>query len=196
MPQIKLSAFERVLFSLNELADHLSDNDYFEEVEDLKSAIMMLQALRDTSFLVQDSVEPEVLTGDMETLRQLCVQMKDLQLKALVIKADAAAVREPLDELRLKKIPDLMNHLDVKTATFNGLGRVQLASDLYASTISGKKDAALGWLADCGYGDMIKPTVNGSSLKALFRRQIKEGTMPPDDIFKITPFTRASIVKA
>ncbi len=192
----KKSMFERVLFSLSSLADSLTDGQEFDEAEDVKSAIMMLQTLPREGWIEDDSVASEPMTGDMETLRQLCVQMKDLQLKALAIKADAAAVREPLDDLRLRKIPDLMASLEVKTTTFTGLGRVQLAADLYASTISGKKEDAMTWLRDCGYGDMIKPTVNSSSLKALFRQQIKAGVMPPDDIFKITPFTRASIVKA
>lgn len=192
----KKSMYERVLFTLSSLADDLTDGQEFDEADDVKSAIMMLQALNREGMIEDDSVESEPVTGDMETLRQLCVQMKDLQLKALAIKAEAAAVREPLDDLRLRKIPDLMAQLEVKTTTFTGLGRVQLASDLYASTISGQKEAAMQWLRDCGYDDMIKPTVNSSSLKALFRQQIKAGTMPPDDIFKITPFTRASIVKA
>lgn len=43
---------------------------------------------------------------------------------------------------------------------------------------------------------MIKETYNSSSIKALFRRMIKEGTMPPEEIFNISPFVRASIVKA
>lgn len=192
----KKSMYERVLFTLSALADELLDGQEFDESEDVKSAIMMLQALNREGLIEDDSVESEPVTGDMETLRQLCAQMKELQLKALAIKADAAAVREPLDDLRLRRIPDLMASLEVKTTTFSGLGRVQLASDLYASTLPGKKDDAFQWLRDCGYGDMIKPTVNASSLKALFRQQIKAGAMPPDDIFKITPFTRASIVKA
>jgi hypothetical protein len=192
----KKSVFERVLFSLSSLADELTDGQEFDEADDVKTAILMLQALNRGGLVEDDSVESEPVTGDMETLRQLCVQMKDLQLKALALKAEAAAIREPLDELRLRKIPDLMASLEVKTTTFTGLGRVQLAADLYASTISGQKEAAMRWLRDCGYGDMIKPTVNASSLKALFRQQIKAGAMPPDDIFKITPFTRASLVKA
>ncbi len=192
----KRSVFERVLFSLSTLSDNLMDGQEFDEVEDVKTAIMMLQSLDRDGLVEDDSVESEPLTGDMETLRQLCVQMKDLQLKALAIKADAVAIREPLDDLRLRKIPDLMAQLEVKTTTFTGLGRVQLAADIYASTISGQKEAALQWLRDCGYDNMIKPSVNSSSLKALFRQQIKDGSMPPDDIFKITPFTRASIVKA
>jgi hypothetical protein len=42
---------------------------------------------------------------------------------------------------------------------------------------------------------MIQETYNSSSLKALLRRMLAEGVDIPDDIFNVTPFTRASIVK-
>jgi len=89
-----------------------------------------------------------------------------------------------------------MESLEVKNATFEGVGRVQLASDLYASTREGKKDTAMRWLRDCGYEGMITETYNASSLKALLRRLMVEGAEIPDDIFNVTPFIRASVVKA
>jgi hypothetical protein len=131
----------------------------------------------------------------MNTLRELCAEMKVLQLKALDLKAQAAEVRIPLDNLRLKKIPELMASLDVKTATFQGIGRVQTAPDLYCSTHKGRKDDAIQWLHDCGYGDMVKETYNSSSMKALIRRLIVDGADVPD-FMNVTPFVRASIVKA
>lgn len=132
----------------------------------------------------------------MQDLRALCARMKDLQDRKAVVDAEASDLGQQIDELRLKKIPELMESLEVKNATFEGLGRVQLASDLYASTREGKKEAAMQWLRDCGYENMITETYNASSLKALFRRQMVEGVEIPDDIFNVHPFIRASIVKA
>jgi hypothetical protein len=43
---------------------------------------------------------------------------------------------------------------------------------------------------------MIVETYNASSLKALFRRMIADGAEIPDEVFNVTPFIRASIVKA
>ncbi len=133
----------------------------------------------------------------MDQLRSLCAQFKELQATKDDLEAKLTETNKALDELRLQKIPELMAELDVRNATFTGLGRVQLASDLYASTKAGKKDEAMQWLRDCGYEDMISETYNASSLKALFRRMITDtGTMPPDEIFSVTPFIRASLVKA
>lgn len=133
---------------------------------------------------------------NLQDLRALCAQMKSLQSHKDELEEQLSAVNRDLDELRLRKIPTLMESLDVKNATFEGLGRVQLASDLYASTREGQKDRAMQWLRDCGYEGMITETYNASSLKALLRRMLVEGAEIPDDIFNVSPFVRASIVKA
>lgn len=134
--------------------------------------------------------------SDMNQLRTLCVQMKDLQRRKDELETQLSTINGDLDNLRLREIPTLMESLEVKNATFEGVGRVQLASDLYASTREGKKDTAMQWLRDCGYEGMITETYNASSLKALLRRLMVEGAEIPDDIFNVTPFIRASVVKA
>lgn len=122
--------------------------------------------------------------------------MKILQEKKDVLEEQLKEINKDLDRLRILEIPQVMESLGVKTTTFEGLGRVQLANDIFASTREGKRDAAMQWLRDCGYEGMITETYNASSLKALFRRMLKDGGEIPDDVFNVTPFTRASIVKA
>jgi hypothetical protein len=132
----------------------------------------------------------------MQDLRGLCAELKALQSIKDEQEEALSKTNKQIEAITRGKIPELMASLELRTATFEGLGRVQLAEDLFASTREGKKEAAMQWLRDCGYADMISETYNASSVKALFRRQIKEGAMPPDEIFNITPFTRASLVKA
>lgn len=132
----------------------------------------------------------------MDHLRGLCVIMKDMQAQKEKLEEELSTINKSLDIIRTKDIPELMESLGLKNATFDGIGRVQLAADLYASTREGKREAAMQWLRDCGYDDMIIETYNASSLKALFRRQIAAGTEIPDDIFNVHPFIRASVVKA
>jgi len=132
----------------------------------------------------------------MDELKALCVQMRALQATKDEQEDALKITNAALDELRLKKIPELMAEMEVTTATWPGLGRVQLASDLYASTREGQKELAMQWLRDCGYEGLIQETYNASSIKAIFRKMIVEGAEIPGDIFSVTPFTRASIVKA
>lgn len=133
---------------------------------------------------------------DMLGLRAICAQMKDLQTRKEELESKLTQINKDLDDLRTRQIPDAMEALELRNATFEGLGRVQLATDLYASTREGKKADAIQWLQDCGYEDMIQETYNANSLKALFRRMIADGGEIPEEIFNVTPFTRASIVKA
>jgi hypothetical protein len=132
----------------------------------------------------------------MEQLREYCASMKSLQNRKEELDAQVKAVNIELDDLRIKKIPELMESMELRNCTIEGLGRVQLAADVFASTREGQKEAAMMWLRDCGYEDMITETYNATSLKALLRRMIVDGTDIPDDIFNVQPFTRASIVKA
>ena len=130
---------------------------------------------------------------DLSDLRRLVLNMKQVQERKDALEKQLKAVNLELDDLRLKRIPELMDSLEVKNATFEGLGRVQLASDLYCSTKAGQKEQAMQWLRDCGYAEMISETYNASSMKALIRRMIVDGVEPPE-FLSVTAFIRASIV--
>lgn len=133
---------------------------------------------------------------DMVSLRLMCERMKEMEDQKAELETVLSVLNKDLDWLRKVGIPEAMAALGLRNATFNGLGRVQLAEDIYASTREGMKEAGMQWLRDLGYDDMIVETYNASSLKALFRRMIKDGQPIDDVIFNVTPFTRASIVKA
>lgn len=137
----------------------------------------------------------EAATANMTTLRELCARMVEVQGRKEALEEQLAEVNKDFDRIRLQEIPQLMESLGVRNATFDGLGRVQLAADIYASTREGQKAAAMQWLRDCGYGDMIQETYNASSIKAVFRKLIQTGAEIPDAIFSVTPFIRASVVK-
>ena len=133
--------------------------------------------------------------ADLNTLRALCAKMQELQNQKEQQDEISKALTTEIDILRLKQIPEMMDQLEVKNATFQGIGRVQLAADLYCSTKAGQKDAAMLWLRDMGLDDMITTGFNAASMKALIRRLMVEGTEVPE-FMNVTPFIRASIVKA
>lgn len=133
--------------------------------------------------------------ADLNTLRKLCIQMQSFQEQKDALDEKSKELGAAIDGLRLKQIPEMMDQLEVKNATFQGVGRVQLAADLYCSTKAGQKDAAMQWLRDMELDGMISETYNATSMKALVRRLMVEGTEIPDCL-NVTPFIRASIVKA
>lgn len=133
--------------------------------------------------------------ANMDSLRALAVRMKELQANKESLEENVSAVNTELDDIRLRKIPEMMESLGLVNVTFDGVGRVQLASDLYCSTKAGQKDAAMQWLRDVGMEGMISETYNASSMKAYVRNLIKQGVELPDCL-NVVPFTRASVVKA
>lgn len=195
--ELTKTKIDSVLMALSDMSSEMSrdhDEDSADTVDDaIKLITVLVNAYQMLDSIPDEAPPEEVLEGDMTTLRQYCAEMKALQVQMVAKKVEMANIREPLDYLRLKKIPDLMDALLITTTTFAGIGRLQKASDIYAKTKD--KEASFQYLRDTGYEDMIKPTVNASTLKALLRRLLKDGTEIPE-CYDVTPFTRASIVKA
>lgn len=122
-------------------------------------------------------------------------RMSELEQEKERYAAIVADLNREYDEIRRKTIPDLMNERGIRNMTFEGLGRVQLAADCFASIVAENKERAWQFLRDCGDDGMITQTVNGSTFKAWARRKLEAGVELPPDLFKVEPFLRASIVK-
>lgn len=99
------------------------------------------------------------------------------------------------DFLRLIKIPQMFEQREISMLKVAGVGRCQLAGDLHASIVSSKKEEAFQFLRDSGRSGLIQEAVNSSTLKAAMKDAIKQGEEIPEDLIRITPFTRASLVK-
>ena len=127
-----------------------------------------------------------------DRLKKLATDMRALQGHKEAIEASLKEVNKALDQLRLKDIPELMAEMDIRTVTFDGVGRVQLAMDVYASILN--KEEAYAWLAENGYEGLIQQYVQPSTMKAAVKDALRAGQEFPEELFSITPFTRASIV--
>ncbi len=124
----------------------------------------------------------------------LATRMRAIQARMDDMDIEWKALTKELDEIRLKLIPDLMNEEGIRTVTFDGIGRVQLAADLYVSII-GNKEETYEWMKYNGYGGVVVEYIHPSTLKATIKEGMKAGREFPEDKFKISPFSRASIVK-
>lgn len=126
-------------------------------------------------------------------LLEYAKEMRKLQDIKEQLSEELKNINIRLDELRLKLIPDLMAEEDIRNVTFEGIGRVQLAFDVYASIKD--KEKGYEWLRESGYEDVIKPYIQPSTFTALVKEAMKKGESFPEEIFNISPFVRASIVK-
>lgn len=130
----------------------------------------------------------------MEDIINMARTMRMLQAEKEQLEETVKAINIQLDELRLRQIPEAMAEADLRTLTIEGVGRVQLAMDLYATIKD--KEAGYIWLQESGFGGLIVPYVQPSTFKAAVKEALKAGQEFPEELFNIQPFTRASIVKA
>ena len=136
--------------------------------------------------------ETGVEKGDLIILK--AKRMKALSDIYDLVKPLLSEVNDEFDVIRLKSLPDAMAEAEVASLVIEGVGRVQLAGDVYASILAEDKDAAFEWLRGNNYGDLIKETVASGTLKSWAKECTENGVDLPQ-IFKVTPFSRASIVK-
>lgn len=129
----------------------------------------------------------------MENIISMARRMRVLQAEKEAMDEQYKALNVELDQIRLKDIPEAMAEAEIRTLTIEGIGRVQLALDCHATIKD--KPAGYDWLREHGYDGLITEYVQPSTFKAAVKDALKQGQEWPDDIFSVTPFTRASIVK-
>jgi len=129
------------------------------------------------------------------SLADLAEAMRSVKTALDAAKIDQAAIQKEFDLLRLKVIPEKMDDEGMTSVKIKGIGRLTITGDMYAGIQKDMNKQAYQWLTDNGHGDLIKDFVHSSTLKAFLKEQIKNGEEIPDDLFKVTPFERASITK-
>lgn len=128
---------------------------------------------------------------------QLAAEMIEVQTKLEEADKVKKSLQKRFDFLRYVKVPEAMEEMDpnLTSLTIDGVGRLGLTPDMWVSTKAGAKEKAIDWLMDNGHGALVQETINASALKKLIKGLISSGEETPEDLFNISPFTRASITK-
>ena len=130
------------------------------------------------------------------SLSDLAQAQRDIKQALEKAKKEVTEIQSHFDALRLHVLPEKMEDMGISSVKVNGVGRLTVTGDLYAGIVPGKQVNAYKWLEDNGHGDLVKDFVHSSTLKAFLKEQIKGGVEFPDELFKVTPFERASITKS
>ena len=167
--------------------------------------------------VVDKATTLEKIAGKIAELRELSEKLSIVNVKDHIEKAElkhlvafqadlktlldnSKDVRSELNKtyefLRTNIIPMRMDDDGLDSITVTGVGRVNLQADVYASIVTGQKEAAFEWLEENELGDMIVENVNAQTLKAFARRRVKEGDLLPDTLFNVTPYTFAKITRS
>lgn len=139
--------------------------------------------------------EPQANPADMPTL-DVVREMRALRDAKDAADLVAKELGRRYDYLRLALVPERFDAEGLQNLKIEGVGRISLRGDIYASIRPGQQDDAFQWLDDNGRGDLVKKTVNASSLKATLKTMMQNGEDIPEDLFKAEPYTMATITKA
>lgn len=110
----------------------------------------------------------------------------DNQVKALNLRIEAISKQE---------LPEAMDADGVSNIKLDGVGRISLRGEVYASILAENREQAYQWLRDTGRGSLITEVVNASSLKAAAKSWLKAGDAIPEELIKITPITIAVLTR-
>lgn len=140
-----------------------------------------------------EQYEDKLRELQLKDLAALQKRYQDLDESAKAVKA---TFYKFFDFIRTNVLPERMEEEGFEGGfKIEGVGRVNLLSDVYCSVPAPMKPKAYEWLEDNGHGDLIQPTINSSSLKALAKRKMRDSDPLPEEYFKVTPYTKTSITK-
>lgn len=91
-------------------------------------------------------------------------------------------------------LPQKMDEQGIQNVKIDGVGRISLRGEVYASILAENRELAYDWLRSTGRAALITNTVNPSTLKAAAKEWLKNGEEIPEFI-KITPATVATLTR-
>jgi|SRR3990167_433036 len=123
-------------------------------------------------------------------LARLLVLIKEYLSKMQQLTIMVGALR---DELAYTLIPDAFEREGITTYTLKEGYRVTISSLVRASTRDMEK--GIKWMKESGYIEIVKETINASTLSALVKDLLEEGKELPDDIFNVHIGFNTSVTK-
>ena len=129
-------------------------------------------------------------------LQELARELSTLKSAKDKIEDELSAINKRIEILARQEIPEAMDEAGVQNVKFEGIGKIYLKGDVFASIPAESRDAAYEWLELTGRGSLIKPTANSSSLKAAVKEWIAQGEEIPEELIKVTPYTQAVLTRS
>jgi hypothetical protein len=126
---------------------------------------------------------------------ELSKKFATLRARKEDVEEELSDINSELEYLAKVAIPETFTDQGLKNMNIDGVGRISLRADIYASVKSGMKETAYTWLSDIGAGDLIQDSVPPSTLKAFLKTRLKAGEDIPEDLFNVTPYQQATLTK-
>lgn len=131
----------------------------------------------------------------MSKIVDLATELAELKNEKELLGNQEKAINLRIEHLTRVLLPEAMDEDGVSNISIDGVGRVTLRGEVFASIRADNREAAYEWLRDTGRGSLISETVNASTLKAAVKEWLKQGEEIPE-IISVTPVTVAVLTKS
>ena len=150
----------------------------------------------DTRTMLEETREQRNQRWASMSITELAAEYKMIKEKLAKAEEYKTAMQSIHDHMGKQTLPERMEEEGIETLKIKDVNKKKKKADIYCSCPKDNQQALSDWLVEHGYGSMIKPTINSSTLKAFVKEQMKDGGEYPQDLLSITPYELASIVKA
>tara|TARA_R110000744_G_scaffold352095_1_gene458128 strand:+ start:9468 stop:10145 length:678 start_codon:yes stop_codon:yes gene_type:complete len=110
---------------------------------------------------------------DSMKVKDLAAELKRLKETAEAIGKLAKIYGAEYKFLSESVLPEVMDEQGIQTMKIEGVGRLQLASDIQCSVLATNRDLLKEWLVKNGHASMVSETISAPTLKAFIREQMK-----------------------
>lgn len=148
---------------------------------------------------------------------KLAAKMLELRTKSAELEKAKIMADKELQVITLRVVPERFLKDEITSMNVAGIGRLGISKDAHCTVPPANAEQLQQWLIENEFGDLIKPTVNSSSLKALVKNlekddneagenvefdpsavEVEVAESPFEQICKLvsyTPFMRAAVTK-
>lgn len=130
------------------------------------------------------------------TYGELASRVKELKDEIASRDKVTASLKDELEVLTQKIIPEKMDGEGVSTVNVKGFGRLTVTQQMRANVPSDKAPLLRQWLRENGYEALITEGVNSSTLKAWVKERIAECEDYPADLINLHTYEQATLTKA
>lgn len=112
---------------------------------------------------------------------KLAARMLELRTKSAELEKAKILADKELQVITLRVVPERFLKDEITSMNVAGIGRLGISKDAHCTVPPANAEQLQQWLIDNDFGDLIKPTVNSSSLKALVK-SLEKDTLASDDV--------------
>ena len=161
----------------------------------LPSADLITKLLDDLLVALRGELTAEfnaAVTSDVVEAARAFVALRHLKDK---IDETDTAFNKLFEPAKNETMPQKFEEAGVPSVTLDEGQRVTVSHLVRASVKGGKKDEAFQWLRDNGLGDTVSETVNSSTLSAVAKSLIEDGSELDEDLFSVHVLPTTSVTR-